>query len=58
MKFPEFVIAMGITVVVTELSYRYIETPIRRGSGRCGGAACVTATTSPAGGPSPRSGWW
>jgi peptidoglycan/LPS O-acetylase OafA/YrhL len=32
MKFHEFVIAMGITIVITELSYRYIETPIRRGA--------------------------
>ena len=32
MKFHEFVIAMAITLVVTELSYRYIETPIRKGA--------------------------
>ena len=32
MKFHEFVIAMGITIVITELSYRYIETPIRKGA--------------------------
>jgi peptidoglycan/LPS O-acetylase OafA/YrhL len=32
MKFHEFLIAMGITLVITELSYRYIETPIRKGA--------------------------
>jgi peptidoglycan/LPS O-acetylase OafA/YrhL/lysophospholipase L1-like esterase len=32
MKFHEFVIAIALTLVVTELSYRYIETPIRRGA--------------------------
>ncbi len=32
LKFHEFVIAMGITLVITELSFRYIETPIRKGA--------------------------
>ena len=32
MKFHEFLIAMAITLVITELSYRYIETPIRKGA--------------------------
>ena len=32
MKFHEFVIAIALTLVVTELSYRYIETPIRKGA--------------------------
>ncbi len=32
MKFHEFVIAMGITIVITELSFRYIETPISKGA--------------------------
>ena len=32
MKFHEFMIAMAITLVITELSYRYIETPIRKGA--------------------------
>ena len=32
MKFHEFVFAMGITIMITELSYRYIETPIRKGA--------------------------
>ena len=32
MKLHEFAIAMGITIVITELSYRYIETPIRKGA--------------------------
>ena len=34
MKFHEFTIAMILTVIVTELSYRYIETPIRKGTVR------------------------
>ncbi len=32
MKFHEFVIAIALTLVVTELSFRYIETPIRKGA--------------------------
>ena len=32
MAFHEFVIAMVLTAIVTELSYRYIETPIRKGT--------------------------
>jgi peptidoglycan/LPS O-acetylase OafA/YrhL len=32
LTFSQFVVAMGATVVVTELSYRFIETPIRRGA--------------------------
>ncbi len=32
LKFHEFVLCMVATAVVTELSYRYIETPIRKGS--------------------------
>lgn len=32
MKFHEFVLAMVATVIVTELSYRFIETPIRKGT--------------------------
>ncbi|RLE20101.1 MAG: hypothetical protein DRJ50_11285 [Actinobacteria bacterium] len=32
MKFHEFVVAMILTVIVTELSYRFIETPIRKGT--------------------------
>ena len=34
MKLHEFTIAMILTVIVTELSYRYIETPIRKGTMR------------------------
>jgi len=34
MKFHEFVVAMILTVIITELSYRYIETPIRKGTVR------------------------
>ena len=32
MKFHEFAIAMVLTAIITELSYRFIETPIRRGA--------------------------
>ena len=32
LKFHEFVFAMIATVIVTELSYRFIETPIRKGT--------------------------
>ena len=32
LTFSEFVVAMAITVVLTELSYRFVETPIRTGS--------------------------
>ena len=32
MKFHEFAIAMVLAGIVTELSYRYIETPIRTGA--------------------------
>jgi peptidoglycan/LPS O-acetylase OafA/YrhL len=31
LQFHEFVLAMVATVIITELSYRYIETPIRKG---------------------------
>ncbi len=32
MKLHEFVFAIALTLVVTELSYRYVETPIRKGA--------------------------
>jgi len=32
LTFAEFVIAMACTAVITELSYRFVETPIRRGT--------------------------
>ena len=32
LAFHEFVIAMVLTVIITELSYRYLETPIRKGT--------------------------
>ena len=32
LTFPEFVVAIAATCVVTELSYRFIETPIRKGA--------------------------
>jgi peptidoglycan/LPS O-acetylase OafA/YrhL len=32
LTFPEFAVAIAATCVVTELSYRFIETPIRKGS--------------------------
>jgi len=31
LTFPQFVVAILITVVISELSYRFVETPIRRG---------------------------
>lgn len=31
-SWPKFILAMGVTVVVSEASYRYIETPIRKGA--------------------------
>jgi peptidoglycan/LPS O-acetylase OafA/YrhL len=31
LRFHEFVLAMVVTVIITELSYRYVETPIRKG---------------------------
>jgi peptidoglycan/LPS O-acetylase OafA/YrhL len=34
MKFHEFIAAMVLTVIITELSYRFIETPIRKGTVR------------------------
>ena len=34
---------MGLTLVVTELSYRYIETPIRKGALGSGGRRCATS---------------
>ena len=40
-----FVVALAVTVVVTELSYRFVETPVRRGALGAGGASA---------GPSPR----
>ena len=33
-RVPEFAVAMAATLVVTELSYRLVETPIRRGTYR------------------------
>ncbi len=34
LKLSEFVIAMVVTALITELSYRFIETPIRRGEAK------------------------
>ena len=48
LKFHEFVFAMVLTVIITELSYRYIETPIRKGTLR---ASLARIRRSPVSGP-------
>ena len=42
---PEFVLAMVLTCIITELSYRYVEMPIRRRQLGGGGIAFATSTT-------------
>ncbi len=48
LKFHEFVFALILTGIVTELSYRFIETPIRKGTLR---ASLVRIRRSPVAGP-------
>ncbi len=48
LKFHEFVLAMIATGIVTELSYRFIETPIRKGTL---GASLARIRRSPVAGP-------
>jgi peptidoglycan/LPS O-acetylase OafA/YrhL len=48
LKVHEFVIAMALTCVVTEASYRFIETPIRKGTFR---ASLARIRRSPVAGP-------
>ena len=46
LKFYEFVFAMILTGIITELSFRFIETPIRKGTARASLAARFGATGS------------
>ncbi len=48
LKFHEFVLAMVSTAIVTEASYRFIETPIRKGTM---GASLARIARSPVAGP-------
>jgi peptidoglycan/LPS O-acetylase OafA/YrhL len=48
LKVHEFVLAMAATAVITEASYRFIETPIRK---RTFGASLARIRRSPVGGP-------
>ena len=48
LRFHEFVLAMVATVIITELSYRFVETPIRKGGPRSvGGRRCRRSSRPP-----------